>query len=247
MSDEIRIRLGPKEDLRLAVLASGQGSTLEALLDDANVGSHICLVISNNSDSGALRKAREYGVTTAHISARTHPDGPDSEDEALVRALQQHQCNRVLLAGYMKRVGKKLLKAFAGQVYNTHPALLPKYGGQGMYGSAVHQAVMDSGDDISGASLHIVTAEYDKGPVVAQTTKVDIHRDDDLASLRSRVQVAEKTMLKEFFTSLITDHTDLKSQAESEISCNKIKTRRASSPRIYVSKNYKSSRELHPT
>lgn len=180
---------------RLAILASGTGSTAAAIMDAAGttIDATVALVISNNSGSGALEHARRRGVPTLHLSGVTHPD-PDELDSAMVEALAEARIELVVLAGYMKKLGPRTLDAFSGLVVNTHPALLPAYGGQGMYGDRVHAAVLADGAPQTGASVHVVTAEYDEGPVLAQAA-VPVEPGDDVPSLRARVQAAEKALL----------------------------------------------------
>ncbi|MEM9743896.1 MAG: phosphoribosylglycinamide formyltransferase [Pseudomonadota bacterium] len=191
---------------RLAVLASGGGTTLQALIDacmhaseDASkdarktdsLHADVVLVISNNSTSGALVRARQAGIPCRHISARTDPDNVDA---AIAAALQNARPNWVVLAGYMKRLGPQTLQACAGRVINTHPALLPAYGGEGFYGDRVHSAVLADRNLRSGATVHLVDEEYDRGPILTQTT-VPVCPDDSVEALRTRVQQAEKALL----------------------------------------------------
>jgi phosphoribosylglycinamide formyltransferase-1 len=100
----------------------------------------------------------------------------------------------VLLAGYLKRLGKPVLAAYPGRVYNTHPALLPAHGGQGMYGDRVHAAVLAAGDSVSGATIHLVDEAYDAGPIVA-SVEVPVLADDDAGSLAERVRAAERLLV----------------------------------------------------
>jgi phosphoribosylglycinamide formyltransferase 1 len=180
----------------LGVLASGEGTILQAVLDacrhgrlDASVG----LVISNNSKSGALRRAAAAGVPSAHLSSKTHPD-PQLLDETIALLLKHAQVDLVLLAGFMKKLGSRTLTAYAGRILNTHPALLPKFGGPGMYGDHVHRAVLGAGELISGATVHLVVAEYDAGPIISQRI-VEVHRDDMPEVLSLRVQAAERDLV----------------------------------------------------
>lgn len=186
---------GDRPTARIAILASGTGSTAAAIMDAAGstIAARVALVISNNSGSGALAHARERGVPTRHLSGVTHPD-PAVLDAAMLTALVESRAHLVVLAGYMKKLGPRTLAAFPGLVVNTHPALLPAYGGQGMYGDRVHAAVLADGARQTGASVHVVTSEYDEGPVLARVT-VPVEPDDDVASLRARVQAAEKKLL----------------------------------------------------
>lgn len=181
--------------LRLGVLASHRGSTLGAILE---AGLPVALAIGNNSDSGALRRARQAGVQARHISGRTHPG---AEAGAIAEALREAGCNAVVLAGYMKLLGAEVLQAFPGAVVNTHPALLPKHGGQGMYGDHVHAAVLAGGERESGATLHLVDEEYDRGPILRQA-RVAVLPGDDVAALRARVQGAERALLVGFLAEL---------------------------------------------
>jgi phosphoribosylglycinamide formyltransferase 1 len=182
--------------MNIAVLASHEGTTLQAVLDACAAGTiaaRVVLAISNNADSGALRRARAAGVQTLHLSGRTHPD-PEELDRAMGAALERHDTDLVLLAGYMKRLGPQTLERFAGRVLNTHPALLPRFGGRGMYGAHVHRAVLASGERSSGASIHLVDQAYDTGPVLAQVT-VPVERSDTVETLAARVQQAERAQL----------------------------------------------------
>jgi len=182
--------------MNIGVLASHEGTTLQAVLDACaagGIGARVALVISNNAESGALRRARAAGVEALHLSGRTHPAAA-ALDRAICTALVAHGCDLVLLAGYMKQLGPLTLEAFAGRVLNTHPALLPKFGGRGLYGLHVHRAVLAAGERESGASLHVVEADYDSGPVIAQT-RVEVLAGDTAESLAARVQSAERELL----------------------------------------------------
>jgi phosphoribosylglycinamide formyltransferase-1 len=183
---------------RLAVLASHEGTTLQAVLDAcANPAFpwEVVLVISNNADSGALRRARTAGVPAGHLSSRTH-EAPEALDRAMCQALCDARAELVLLAGYMKKLGPVTLGAFRDRIVNTHPALLPKFGGQGMYGLHVHRAVLAARERTTGASVHLVDAGYDTGPVVAQV-EVPVEPADTAESLAARVQARERELVVE--------------------------------------------------
>ncbi len=186
---------------RLAVLASGAGSTLQAVAQacsDGALSARIALVISNNRDAGALHIAQNLGLPHLHLSGQTHPDTTptpgDALDMAMLQALQQSGAHIVVLAGYMKKVGPRVLAAFQGHIINTHPALLPLFGGHGMYGQRVHAAVLAAGATVTGPTIHHVTAGYDEGGILAQT-HVAVLAGDTPQSLATRVQTAEKTLL----------------------------------------------------
>jgi phosphoribosylglycinamide formyltransferase 1 len=184
--------------MRLGVLASGGGTTLQAVLDAQHAGVldvDVRVVISNNGTSGALERARRAGVSAVHLSGRTHPD-PDALDRAIVEALDAEDVGLVLLAGYMKKLGPVTLESYRGRILNTHPALLPKFGGQGMYGTHVHAAVIAAGETVSGVTIHMVDGEYDTGPILAQAT-VPVLAGDTSETLAARVQSRERALLVE--------------------------------------------------
>ncbi|WP_042397543.1 phosphoribosylglycinamide formyltransferase [Streptacidiphilus carbonis] len=192
---------------KVAVLASHAGSNLRALitasLQPASAFA-IAVVISNNSGSGALAHAHDHGIATAHLSSRTHPD-PDALDRAVLALLHQHGIDLVVMAGYMKKIGAAVLDAYRGRVINVHPALLPRHGGPGMHGHHVHEAVLASGDTLSGASVHHVTANYDEGPVIARR-QVPVLPDDTPQTLADRVLDAEHILLPATVQTLALEH-----------------------------------------
>jgi len=184
------------EPLRIGVLASGEGTTLQAVLDACNSGAlraKVAAVISNNSGSGALRRAASGGAPTHHLSSKTHPN-PAELDASICSTLTQAGVQLVLLAGFMKKLGPQTLLTFSKRIINTHPALLPKFGGQGMYGMNVHRAVIVAKERQSGATVHVVDSEYDTGPILAQCV-VDVFEDDTPEKLAERVQAGERTLL----------------------------------------------------
>ncbi|MFA5026710.1 MAG: phosphoribosylglycinamide formyltransferase [Candidatus Methylomirabilota bacterium] len=183
--------------LHLGFLASHGGSNMQAILDACRAGRLDALprvAISNNSQSGALERARRDGVPAFHVSGATHPGG--AEDGAILRLLRAHGVDTVLLAGYMKKLGPLVLGAYRGRILNIHPALLPKYGGQGMYGMRVHEAVLAAAERKSGATVHLVDSRYDHGPILAQR-EVPVEPGDSPASLAARVLVQEHTLYVE--------------------------------------------------
>jgi formyltetrahydrofolate-dependent phosphoribosylglycinamide formyltransferase len=175
--------------LRVAVLASGSGSNLQALLDACRPPEPavIALVACNVAGAGAVARAEAAGVPTWHIA--NPADGP-----ALLATLRAHGVELVVLAGYLKLVPADVVEAYSGRMINIHPALLPSFGGHGMYGIRVHQAVLASGATLSGPSVHLVTAEYDRGPILAQWP-VPVLPDDTAGSLRDRVLAVEHRLL----------------------------------------------------
>jgi phosphoribosylglycinamide formyltransferase-1 len=161
----------------------------------AEIPARVVLVISNNGGSGALRRAREAGAAAVHLSSKTHPQ-PGGLDAAIADTLASHEVEVVMLAGYMKKLEPVVLSRYRGRILNTHPALLPKFGGHGMYGLHVHEAVVGAGESESGPSLHLVDAEYDTGRVLAQA-KVPVLADDTAHTLAARVQERERGLVVE--------------------------------------------------
>lgn len=188
----------------LAILASHGGSILQAVIDACEAGTlpaEVVLVISNNSKSQALARAAGQSIKTLHLSTNTHPE-PDLLDRAMRNAFDQAKVDWVILAGYMKRLGRETLNAYQHRIINTHPALLPKYGGQGFFGRRVHQAVIDAGDTESGATVHLVKGDYDTGPIVSQV-RVPVKPDDSVEALEKRVKTAERELIVNSLIELI--------------------------------------------
>jgi phosphoribosylglycinamide formyltransferase-1 len=178
--------------MNLGFLASGGGSNLQAIFDACKNGSLNAVpavVIGNNSGSGALSRAAKEGIPFYHLSGKTHPD-PDTLDRAILDILTGHEVDVVVLAGYMRKLGPETLRRFRGAVLNIHPALLPKFGGQGMYGIHVHEAVLAAGESESGVTIHLVDEEYDTGPIIARE-RVPVQPDDTPESLAARVLECE--------------------------------------------------------
>jgi phosphoribosylglycinamide formyltransferase-1 len=187
--------------MRLGVLASHGGTTLQAILDAINSGTlqaEVVVLISNNSRSGAMERARTAQVPTAHISGTTHPD-ESARDNAIRDTLLRHEVDLVVLAGYMKPLGNPTLAAWDGRIINTHPSLLPKFGGAGFYGIKVHEAVLAAGETTTGASVHLVRGAYDTGPVIAQC-ELPVLADDTASSLQARVKAVEQALLIDVLT-----------------------------------------------
>lgn len=185
---------------RLAVLASGNGTTLQAIIDSIQsneLDAEIKIVISNNSDAYALTRANEAGIKTYILN-----DYNDQDE--LYSVLKEAKVQLVVLAGYLKLIPVKVIDSFP--IINTHPALLPKYGGKGMYGMNVHKAVVLNHEKETGATLHFVNSEYDKGKIISQI-KVKVSKNDTPLDVSRKVQAAEKVqlvnVLKDFSKGLI--------------------------------------------
>lgn len=172
---------------RIAVLASGGGTNLQAIIDyyallPAPAGS-IELVASNKSTAGALDRARSAGIAAESF---------DSSDDgtSLSTLLARWQIDLVVLAGYLKHIPASVIKTYQGRIINIHPGLLPEFGGRGMYGARVHAAVLASGATTTGLTVHLVDDEYDHGPIIAQW-RLRVKTDDTVDTLAERVLSAE--------------------------------------------------------
>ncbi len=175
--------------MRLAVAISGRGSNLAALLAalGPDTPARVVLVLSNRPEAAGLERARERGVATAVL--RDPADGGE-----WLTLLERHGVDLIVLAGYLKLVPSQVVSRYRGRILNIHPALLPDFGGPGMYGRRVHAAVLASGAAESGATVHLVDEEYDRGPVLAQC-RVPVLADDTPERLAARVLETEHRLL----------------------------------------------------
>lgn len=176
--------------MRLAFLASNNGSSMRAIvaaIQRGELAAEAVLVVSNKKESPALAFARDSGVPALWIP--TMKDEA-SADNALCEALAKAGADLVVLSGYLRKLGPNTLSAFRNRILNVHPALLPRYGGQGFYGRRVHEAVVAAGERVTGATIHVVDEEYDHGPIVAQI-EIPITLVDDAASVEAKVTAAE--------------------------------------------------------
>jgi len=158
------------------------------------------IVISNNADSPALIYARERKIRAHHISA-TSVGGDEAADAAICKALQAAGAEWLILSGYLRKLGPLTLRQFERRILNIHPALLPKFGGKGMFGRHIHEAVLASGDTVSGITIHLVDDEYDHGAIVAQR-EVPVLAGDTVETLQQRVMAAEPQFFVETLQAL---------------------------------------------
>jgi phosphoribosylglycinamide formyltransferase 1 len=203
-------RLVPRRPLRLGFLASHGGSSMTAILDAIRRGqldASAQVVISNNSRSAALATARGAGIPSYHLSEMT-VGGHDDLDVAIRDALVRHDVTLVILSGYMKKIGPKTLDAFRSRILNVHPALLPNYGGHGMYGRNVHAAVLEAGETETGGTIHLVDEEYDHGRIIGQAA-VPVLKTDTVDNLAARVLEREKSFFVEVLQRIAESGPDL--------------------------------------
>jgi phosphoribosylglycinamide formyltransferase-1 len=180
------------------MLASHVGSTVQAVARacaEGRLDAEPAVLISNNADAGVLAFAREHGIPARHLSGRTHRD-PAALDAAILGALREHGTDLVLLLGYMKLLGPRTIEAYRGRALNIHPGPLPRYGGRGMFGAAVHRAVIAARERETAVTIHQVDEVYDHGPVVA-SAPVPVRPDDTPDTLAARVLEREHGFLVE--------------------------------------------------
>lgn len=178
---------------RIAVLASGSGTNLQAIFEHLDRlgerrGGEVVVVASDRPDAGALARARARGLPAVELVSRKRPEGPTLE-----ATLDDHGADLVVLAGYLRLVPAEVVRRWEGRVVNVHPALLPAFGGAGMYGARVHREVLASGTYVTGATVHFVDEEFDRGTIIAQWP-VPVLAGDDPHTLAERVLRVEHVL-----------------------------------------------------
>ncbi|MCI0450313.1 MAG: phosphoribosylglycinamide formyltransferase [Chlorobi bacterium] len=179
-------------------MASGKGSNLKAIIKAQKTGkisSKVVLVISNNSASGALLTAKRNGIPAYHLSQKLFSSEAEFVKKFL-SLLKEFNIGLIVLAGYMKKINPVIIRKFKNKIINIHPALLPSFGGKGMYGIYVHEAVLESDAKVTGATVHIVDDKYDSGPIVIQKA-VKVEDDDTPEELQKRVLKTEHRLYPE--------------------------------------------------
>ncbi|MCB0335670.1 MAG: phosphoribosylglycinamide formyltransferase [Bdellovibrionales bacterium] len=177
---------------RLGFFASHGGSNFQSVVEACHTGmidAEAGLVVCNNKNAMVLERAEKLRVPSLCVN-RKIAGSEEQLDLLILQELAQYEVDLVVLAGYMKKITPKVLEAYDGRILNIHPALLPKFGGKGMYGMHVHEAVVASGAKESGASIHVVTTNYDEGPILAQEA-VDLEAEESAESLAKKVLVIE--------------------------------------------------------
>jgi phosphoribosylglycinamide formyltransferase-1 len=196
--------------LNIAVFASHNGSDMQALVDGCKSGridGRVSVVVSNNPDAYVLQRAKNEEIDHYCLNSRLYPE-PGALDAALLTILDEHRVDLIFLAGYLKKIGQPVLRRYAGRIFNIHPALLPKYGGQGMYGMNVHKAVIEAKEKHSGITIHRADEEYDTGEIVAQT-EVTVDPSDTPETLAARILEREHTFLVDVVSDIIAGNIRL--------------------------------------
>ncbi|MEA3371452.1 MAG: phosphoribosylglycinamide formyltransferase [Campylobacterota bacterium] len=179
--------------IKIGILASHNGSGFEAIHKaclQKRLNAEVTLVISNNTNAVALQKAQKYGLKNALVNSKTD----DNPDEKIYSLLKEHDCEYVFLSGYMKKISPKITNNF--KLINSHPALLPNYGGAGMYGRFVHEAVIKNGEKVSGVTIHEVNENYDEGKVILQK-ELRLSENETVETLETKIKELEQIAIIE--------------------------------------------------
>jgi len=197
--------------IKLAVFASGGGTNLQAIIDNieaGKLGACLKVVISNNSNAFALERARKHNIQAIHLSQKMFAT-QDEFDDKLLSIFQENQIDLVVLAGYMKILSPRVIRAYKNRMINIHPALLPHFGGKGMYGIHVHEVVINSGVKITGVTVHLVDEIYDHGPIIMQNC-IPVLDDDTPKSLAERVLKVEHELYSQAIQLFAEDKIEFK-------------------------------------
>ena len=183
---------------RLAILASGSGSNAEKIMEhfQTSLKAEVALVASNKADAFVLERAKKFGVSTFTFSRK------EMEAGLLLEKLQEEKVDWVILAGFLLKIPDELIRAFPNRMVNIHPALLPKYGGKGMYGMHVHEAVKAAGDAETGITIHLVNENYDEGKIIFQAATA-IGPEDTPEEIAHKVHALEHRYFPEVIESLL--------------------------------------------
>jgi phosphoribosylglycinamide formyltransferase-1 len=174
--------------MNIAVFASGRGSNFQAILNAIDTGflpARITVLISNKSDAGAFEIAHKHNIPAQHLSQKMF-SSEEALADAMLEVLEKHNTEFIALSGYLKKIPAQVIRQYRNRIINIHPALLPSFGGAGMYGRYVHEAVIARGEKVSGASVHLVDEEYDRGPIIVQKS-LNIAPDDTPDSLAAKI------------------------------------------------------------
>ncbi len=189
---------------KIGILASYNGSgfeTIQKAINNKILDAKVVVVITNNTNAGVLQKAESYDIPYFIINDKRYP--AQDIDDKIARLLLEFGCDYIFLSGYMKKIESKLLSAFPNKIINTHPAILPSiYGGTGMYGRFVHEAIIKNGEKKSGVTIHYVNEVYDEGEKIL-VKELEINENETVDSLESRIKELESVAIIEAFKNLL--------------------------------------------
>ncbi|OCL91872.1 phosphoribosylglycinamide formyltransferase [Aliarcobacter thereius] len=189
---------------KIGILASYNGSGFETIHKAIEAGildAKVEVIITNNSNAGVLEKAKNYGVKSFVINQKLFPE--DNIDLKIAQTLKEFDCDYIFLSGYMKKIEENMLKTFPNKIINTHPAILPSiYGGAGMYGSFVHQAVVKNSEKKSGVTIHYVNENYDEGEKIL-IKELELSENETAETLETKIKDLEKIAIVEAFKKVL--------------------------------------------
>lgn len=189
---------------RIGILSSHNGSgfdTIQKACEEKILNAQVVLVISNNPNAKVLEKASLKNVPNFIINAKKYPN--ENLDEKITFLMKEFEIDYIFLSGYMKKIEENLLTTFENRILNSHPSLLPKFGGHGMYGSFVHEAVIKANEKESGCTIHYVTKDYDEGEYILQK-KIILNEDESVESLEEKIKDLESLAIVEAFKKIIS-------------------------------------------
>ncbi|OCL89331.1 phosphoribosylglycinamide formyltransferase [Arcobacter porcinus] len=189
---------------KIGILASYNGSgfeTIQKAIESGILNAKVEVIITNNSNAGVLEKAKNYGVKSFVINQKLFPE--DNIDLKIAQTLKEFDCDYIFLSGYMKKIEENMLKTFPNKIINTHPAILPSiYGGAGMYGNFVHQAVVKNGEKKSGVTIHYVNENYDEGEKIL-IKELKLSENETAETLEIKIKDLEKIAIVEAFKKVL--------------------------------------------
>ena len=191
---------------KIGILASYNGSgfeTIQKAIEDKILDAKVVVIITNNSDAGVLEKASKYGIKSFVINKNLFPD--ENLDLKISQILKEYGCDYIFLSGFMKKIEDNMLKTFENKIINTHPAILPSiYGGAGMYGHFVHEAVVKNGEKKSGVTIHYVNENYDEGEKIL-IKELLLDENETAETLENRIKELEKIAIVEAFKKVLEE------------------------------------------
>ena len=190
---------------RIGILASYNGSgflTIQKAIEEKILDAQVIIVVSNNSNANVLKSADDLNIPNFIINDKKFPN--ENIDEKIANLFKEFKCDYIFCSGYMKMIGTNLISEFEEKIVNTHPALLPsKYGGKGMYGRFVHEAIIKNSESKSGVTIHFVNEKYDDGKIILKK-ELEIRKDETVDSLEDRIKDLENIAIVEAFKKLLT-------------------------------------------
>lgn len=188
---------------RIGILSSHNGSGFDAIQEacEQNIlNAQVVLVISNNSTAKVLEKASNKDIPNFIINTNKYPD--ENLDEKITNLMKEFKVDYIFLSGYMKKIEENLVRTFENKIINSHPALLPKFGGKGMYGTNVHKAVKEANESETGCTVHFVNENYDEGKVILQN-KVEVKENSSVEDIENSVKALESKSIVQAFEKLL--------------------------------------------